>query len=307
MMKPSGIALVSGASSGIGAAFARCLAVSRNDRVQTKPAFGLGRLNGLPPFDELWLAARRVERLEALAQELRTISPDLKTLPLGCDLSESSAIASLAERAKASGKVVNILINNAGFGVYGPFADAPLERQLGEIDLNCRSLTEMCGRFSPCLSAGSLVVNVASLAAFAPLGNFAVYAATKAYVFSFSLALAAEWSSRGIAVHALCPGPVESEFALVASDGARTRVSHGVKADSVAAACLRAAVGGRWYSVPRWNWRLQKLAGFLAGPRISALFAARFLSRPRAASSTAFKTFSDKDLRGMPLSGKDDT
>ena len=275
----SGIAIVTGASSGIGASFARRLAAA---------AAGTERYPKLPPFDELWLTARREDRLATLADELRAASPRLSVKIFPLDLTASSSLAALAaagESAAAAGKPIRILVNNAGYGTYGPFSDVDLEKQLGQIDLNCRSLTEACGRLGPYLAKGSLVVNVASLAAFAPLGGFAVYAASKAYVLSFSVALAAEWEARGIRVCTLCPGSVASEFALVASGGARKEVLHGWDPDVTTSRCLRDAGRGSWISMPRPLWRLKRFAGRIFGPVISARFAQRFMVRPHAGGS----------------------
>ena len=275
-----GIAIVTGASSGIGASFARRLNAA---------ALGAERYPGLPAFDELWLVARRGDRLETLAGELRSLhaastmksgaaTPKIRTFP--ADLVSEGALVTLTVAAKSTGKPVRILVNNAGYGTYGPFSETDLHRQLGQIDLNCRSLTEACGLFDPLLGPGSLVVNVASLAGFAPLGGFAVYAASKAYVLSFSVALASEWKARGIRVQALCPGSVDSEFALVASEGARTVVLHGWSADRTTAISLRHAGRGKIISLPRLSWKVQRFGSALVGPVISAVFAQRFLQRP---------------------------
>ncbi len=280
-----GIAVVTGASSGIGAAFARHLAAA---------AAGTERFPALPRFDELWLVARRGDRLSSLAEELRKKLGDreggeetliIRTVTL--DLTAPGALTTLKAKADGTGKGVRILINNAGYGTYGPFSEVALDRQLGQIDLNCRALTEACGRFDSLLDSGSLVVNVASLASFAPLGGFAVYAATKAYVLSLSVALAAEWKKRDIRVAALCPGPVDSEFAMVASEGARKVVLHGWSADKTVVYCLRRACSGARIIVPRIGWKLQRTAAALVGPVASAFFAQAFLKRPHRSGPEA--------------------
>ena len=278
--------LVTGASSGIGESFARRLNAA---------VLGLEKYPGLPSFDELWLVARRGDRLETLAGELNNFHASaamgngraalrIRTFP--ADLVSEGALVALKIAAKSTGKPVRILVNNAGYGTYGPFSESDLNRQLGQIDLNCRALTEACGLFDPLLGQGSLVINVASLAAFAPLGGFAVYAASKAYVLSFSVALAAEWKSRGIRVQALCPGSVESEFALVASEGVRTEVLHGWSADRTTTISLRHAGRSQIISLPRLSWKVQRFATALVGPVISAVFAQRFLQRPHKGKSS---------------------
>lgn len=275
METTEGIAIITGASSGIGAAFARRLAAAHS---------GAERYRGLPRFDRLWLVARRKDRLEALASELRESAPGLAIESLEADITAPGALEALA--AKASGErpsaaaPVALLVNNAGYGSYGDFSYVSLERQLGQVDLNCRALAESCWRFSPLLGEGSAVINVASLAAFAPLGSFAVYAATKAFALSLSVAVGAEWKGRGIKVCALCPGPVDSEFARVASAGARETVLHGWSADGTAARCLRDAGAGRAISMPRLGWRLSRLAGSIVGPVASARLTYAFMKRP---------------------------
>lgn len=278
-MNHAGIALITGASSGIGAAFARALAEEAAHAAEGRP-----RVRGLPRFDELWLVARRKDRLEALAAELETKKLGLRVIQ--SDITADGAVASLADAATLAGKPLRILVNNAGYGTYGTFSSVNLERQLGLIDLNCRALTECCGRFDRLLERGSLVLNVASLAAFAPLGNFAAYAASKAYVLSFSAALAAEWEERGVRVCALCPGPVTSEFALVASNGARKEVSHGWPAEETVRRALIDAADGRAISVPRFTWRLQRFLAGLVGPSASARLTFRFMTRPHAEDSS---------------------
>lgn len=275
IVEVNSLAIVTGASSGLGAAFARRLTAQAVNGLHTK---------GLPRFGQLWLVARREDRLTALAAELRSIAPDLVIEPLVVDISAPGSIEALASRAEKTGSI-SILINNAGFGTYGDFDDTKPEQSLGQVDLNCRALTESLARFSPLLSAGSLVINVASLASFAPLGGFAVYAASKAYALSLSVALSAEWKKRGISVCALCPGPVATEFSLVASGGARKEVRHGWSAQRTVELCLRDASRGRSISMPRPLWRFRRFAGWLAGPVLSASFAYRFMKRPSATSA----------------------
>lgn len=239
------IQIITGASSGIGREFALHIARERS-------------------ADEMWLIARRRDRLESLAKELEAIgnapTPRVVELDIGGKKGASSLASLLASEAGTAGDgglIVDALVNNAGFGTYGTFAETEIGRQLDMIDLNCATLTALCHAILPYLARGSLVVNVASLAAFAPLGNFAVYGATKAYALSFTLAFAAEVADSGIRVIALCPGPVDTEFANVASNGARAAVIDGKSPSEVVAHCLRAALKGKHIAImaPKWKWK----------------------------------------------------
>ncbi len=238
------VIIVTGASSGLGREFA--LQLSRGRKA-----------------DEIWLIARRKEKLDALASEIRAIpgAPDPKTLEM--DLAADSGLAAFnsalhsANAAAEGGLFVDTLVNNAGFGTYGTFADTDLGRQLEMIRVNVYALTALCHDALPYLGKGSRVINVASLAAFAPLGNFAVYGASKAYALSFGVAFAAEVADRGILVTSACPGPVDTEFANVASNGARKRVVDGKDPVAVVAHCLRAADRGRRVAImaPKWKFK----------------------------------------------------
>jgi len=185
------IALVTGASEGLGAEFARLFAARGHD---------------------LALVARRAERLEALAGEIAATGRP-RPIVIAADLARPEAPAELAAAVKAAGAQVEYLVNNAGYGVNGPFADLPLADQAGMIDLNVRALTALAHAFIPDLRAtrGGML-NVASVAAFAPGPGMAVYYASKAYVLSFSEALWQELRADGVRVTALCPGPVLTGF-----------------------------------------------------------------------------------------------
>jgi short-subunit dehydrogenase len=187
-----GVTLITGASAGLGAEFAR--ACARRG-------------------EALALVARRRDRLEALKAEL---GGDVHIF--AADLALPGAAESLIAELAAEGLTVGTLINNAGFGLAGKFAERPLERQREMIDLNIRTLTELCHLVLPAMRAAGkgAILNVASTAAFQPGPNMAVYYATKAYVLSFTEALHHEMKGTGIKVSALCPGPTTSEFSDVA-------------------------------------------------------------------------------------------
>ena len=185
------VTLVTGASAGLGAEFARQC-----------------RARG----DALVLVARRRERLDALAAELGD------THVFALDLAEPGAPARLLAEIEAQGLTIETLINNAGFGLAGRFADQPAERLLGMIALNVTALTELCRLVLPGMleRRRGFLLNVASTAAFQAGPNSAVYYASKAYVLSLTEALHQEAKGRGVHVTALCPGPTATEFFDVA-------------------------------------------------------------------------------------------
>jgi hypothetical protein len=185
------VALVTGASAGLGVEFARQLA-KRGHR--------------------LVLAARRKDRLEELAKELGNARA------VAIDLSKKDAAAKLMADVEANGDVVDLLVNNAGFGLIGRFAELDAKRERQMIDLNVGTLTDLCRAVAPGMigrkSGG--IINVASTAAFQPGPKMAVYFATKAFVLSLSEALHEELKPHGVNVSCLCPGPTRTEFGDVA-------------------------------------------------------------------------------------------
>ncbi|MGK9149297.1 SDR family oxidoreductase [Plantibacter flavus] len=186
-----GTALITGASSGLGVEFARRFA-------------GRG--------SNLVLVARRADRLEALASELRAShGVDVAVIP--ADLGVAGAAAALHEEVERRGLRITSLVNNAGFGSHGAFDAADPDRMTGEIQLNVGTLVELSRAFMPQLLAGEgALVTVASTAAYQPTPGMAVYGATKAFVLSFTEALWAEARGTGLRVLAVSPGPTTTEF-----------------------------------------------------------------------------------------------
>lgn len=261
------IAIITGASSGIGEEFSR--------QVCTKY-----------DYDEIWIIARREDKLRMLADELNAAKGKNLVYPVVMDVAGKAGVETL--RTFIETKVANegeieigLLINNAGFGTYGPFAETSIKRQMDMIELNCTTVTGICGIALPYLKAGSVIINTASLAAFLPLGNFAVYGATKSYVLSFSIALAAELRDKGIKVCALCPGSVSTEFANVASNGARKEVKGGFPPQKVVAQCLKRAFKGKTVALFRPKWRITAFMSRFVGRYIGARYTYKFNPRPR--------------------------
>jgi len=188
-MKP--VVLITGASSGIGAALARVFAANGH---------------------ELALVARRQDRLDALAESI-TVTVRSRPAVLAVDLERRDGASAIAAELSARGLEPAIVVNNAGFGLTGAAATLSRDEQLAMIDLNVRALTEISLMFVDSLARHrGGILNVASMAAFLPGPGMAVYYASKAYVLSFGEALHREMAGQGIRVTTLCPGPVPTEF-----------------------------------------------------------------------------------------------
>jgi short-subunit dehydrogenase len=215
------LALVTGASAGIGKELARILARDH----------------------ELILTARREPELRALAAELAPVACHV----FPADLADPGAPRTLFEAIRERGLVVDVLVNNAGFGDLGPFADADLAKMLRMIQVNITALTELTGLFLAGMRerGRGRILNVGSVAGFQPGPFMAVYYATKAYVNSFSEALAAELAGTGVTVTCLAPGRTESEFNAVAGFASASPVGGTADARSVAEAGVRAMKRGQ--------------------------------------------------------------
>jgi len=220
------VALITGASAGLGAEFARQLA-RRGTR--------------------LVLVARREDRLQTLADEVGNARV------IAADLSAHHAADRLVADLDAAGDEVELLINNAGFGQIGRFASLDAKRQREMIDLNIGTLTDLCRVIAPRMierkSGG--ILNIASTAAFQPGPNMAVYFATKAYVLSFTEALHEELKPLGVHVSALCPGPTRTEFGDVAGFGGNGMFDRvAMEAPAVVAAGLAGLASNKAVVVP---------------------------------------------------------
>lgn len=183
------IAIITGASSGMGMEFAFQI-----DCLFTK-------------LDEIWLIARREERLIELSKLLET-----KTKIIPMDVSNKEQVEDFYTLLNKEQPKLRMLINCAGYGLMGKVEDIPIEEQLGMVDVNVRALTNITYACLPYLTKNARIIQLASAAAFLPQKNFAVYAAGKSYVLSFSRALEEELKPKHIYVTAVCPGPVDTAF-----------------------------------------------------------------------------------------------
>jgi uncharacterized protein len=199
------VAVITGASSGLGEEFARQLA---------------------PVAKELVLVARRAALLDELATQLRSAHPQLRIHICPADLS-TDGTGKVIELVEVLGLKPNLLINNAGIGDYGSFASASISRLQGQIQLNITALVQLTHGLLPSMPRPGAVLNVSSLASTLPMPDLAVYAATKAFVTSWSEALHIELEKEGITVTAVCPGPTPTNFGKNArrADGSDTNRS----------------------------------------------------------------------------------
>lgn len=184
------IAVITGASSGIGREFARQIAAA------------------YPSLSEIWVLARRLTALRELEAEL----PGKKVRILPLDLTEDTALETLEALLKKERPCIRILVNSAGCGKSGPVESQDWKDASRMLDVNCRALTAVTMLCLPYLKKRSRIIQIDSGSAFLPQPGFAVYAASKAYVLSFDQALGAELKDRGITVTSVCPGPVDTEF-----------------------------------------------------------------------------------------------
>jgi short-subunit dehydrogenase len=225
-------ALITGASSGIGAAIADSLA-QRGHR--------------------LTLVARREDRLTELATELHE-RHGVRAGVVACDLADAGQRDQLAAKVEELGLDVEVLVNNAGFGYAGNFIDADRERKLDMVRVNCETVVDLSGRYLPAMvqRGGGAVINVASTAAFQPLPGSATYAATKAFVLNLTEALHQELKGTGVTATAVCPGPVRTEFMDAAGIERAESTPDFVwmSAEDVAEDAVKAAEAGKRAVVP---------------------------------------------------------
>ncbi len=255
-------ALITGASSGIGAAFAAALARSGSDLI---------------------LVARSEDKLRALAGEL-TRETGRNIQVIAADLSKPECGPRLKKQVDALEMEVNLLINNAGFGTTGAFERQDPAREAEEIRLNASAVVDLAHAFLPAMleARHGGIINIASSAAFQPMPYFAVYAATKAFVYSFSDALREEVRGRGVHVLAVCPGPVDTGFfEATGAHNLRKKVPAGtmVSAEAVVEAALEGLAARSRLVVPGGIMKISALASAVLPRALMTRIVGRLMKR----------------------------
>jgi uncharacterized protein len=252
-------ALITGASGGLGATFAQELA-SR----------GMNTI----------LVARSTDKLQNLASEL-TAKYQQRNNFIALDLVPAGAAATLANKVAEKGLQVDLLVNNAGFATYGNFETIELQRDRDQVLLNIATLVDLCHIFIPQMlerKSGS-IINLASVVGFQPVPYMTVYAASKAFVLSFSEGLWAEYGDRGIRVLALCPGATATSFHEVAGQPVPDRIS---TPQEVVIAGLKALERQQSYVIPGWvNFFLSGIVPRLL-PRKMTTMVAKGMMKPKS-------------------------
>jgi len=228
------IAIITGASSGMGREFVK-------------------QIDAAESFDEIWVIARRKERLEELAKECKN-----KIRPVPLDLMNSASFDEYEALLKAEEPDVAVLVNGSGCGRFGAFTDIDLKTQLDMIDLNDKALVAITYLTLPYMKEGGRIYQIDSLSSFQPVPYIGVYGATKAFVLSFSRALNVELKKRGIKVMAICPGWVRTEFFDHAvTDDTITYYNRYYDSDEVVERALKDMKKGRDVSVCGFPVRMQ--------------------------------------------------
>ena len=222
-------AVITGASAGLGAEFTRQL------------------VREFPDIEEFWLIARRVGKLEELAQQF----PEKKFVCIGLNLLDPKSFRYLGEKLAEQKADVRLLVNNAGCGTTGNIgASASSADVMRVVDLNVRALTMVTQTVVPFMTRGAKIINVSSIAAFCPTPRMTVYSASKAYVSAFTGGLADELRPKGITVTAVCPGPMKTEFFDAAGDHDLFGNIPWCDPVRVVAGTIRAAKKGRMFYTP---------------------------------------------------------
>ena len=246
------VAIVTGASSGLGCEFVR----------------QIGRI--FPEIECFWLIARRLDRLNRLAEEL----PGREVVCLPLDLCDPASFTALEERLAAQRPEVSLLVNNAGCGYWGKLGEMKTDTQTRMVDLNLRALTAVTNLSIPYMTRGSRILNVSSIASFCPNPRMTVYSASKAFVSFFTVGLNEELRSRGVKVTAVCPGPMETEFLTVGGAGKSPMFASlpYCNPKQVAGGALRAARAGRTFYTPSAFYKFYRFVAKLVPVKLMVQF-----------------------------------
>ncbi|HVF29570.1 MAG TPA: SDR family oxidoreductase [Pyrinomonadaceae bacterium] len=249
--------LITGASSGIGEAFARRLAAEKHNLI---------------------LVARSEDKLNELGDEL-SAAHSIECKTVGVDLSDKDGVERLFEQTEGAGWDVDWLINNAGFGSSGDFAKLDRERELGIIDVNISALVELTHRYLQKMRERrrGTIINVSSAAGFQPIPFMATYAASKAFVSSFSEAIAEENRPFGIKILALCPGSTKTNFFEASHIERPIQVKGQQTVEQVVETAMKAVASGRTKIVSGWANYIGAIAGTLVPNFISSRAMAKAL------------------------------
>lgn len=230
------IAIITGASSGFGKEFVK-------------------QINEKYELDEIWVVARRIDRLEELKKEYKT--------PIKCfglDLTVKESLTVIENAVKEANVNVKVLVNNAGFGLFAAFQDGDLNTWLKMVDLNDKALVGLTYLMLPYMSEGSEIINLASMAAYQPIPYIGIYGATKAFVLSFTRALNVELKPRKIKAIAVCPFWTKTEFFDVAvkDDSVITYYSHYNTIEKVVTLALKNIKKGKDVSISDFAVKFQR-------------------------------------------------
>ena len=229
------IALISGASSGIGLALTKLI-----DELE---------------YDEIWLIASNEEKLSKTASELKT-----KSRVFAIDLSKKDALDTIFDALNIEKPSIKHLVCSAGVGYNGKFEDITKEMAAKMIDVNVRALTELTTICLPYIESGAKILQIASSAGFMPQPSFAVYSATKSYVISFSRALREELKKKKIAVTAVCPGPVDTPFFSGLENVKEYKKKYAISPEKVAKKAMKASRKNKALSIPTFSMKMVQLS-----------------------------------------------
>jgi len=235
-------AIITGASSGLGAEFVRLLTAA------------------FPEIESLWLIARRRERLEQLAAEYGGSLKDVRVLPL--DLCDESSFKVLRFELETHKPDICLLVNNAGCGYLGNVGELDTDKQTRMTKLNVTAMTAVTSLALPYMSRGGRIINVSSIASFCPNARMTVYSSTKAYVSSFTRGLSEEQRRRGVHVTAVCPGPMDTEFlevgGIAGNSGMFATLPY-CDPEKVAAGAYAASLAGRTFYTPKLFYKFYRV------------------------------------------------